>query len=453
MKQKEMAPMPPAKRSSTWFLWIALASGWVGAAEQRPLPIVDVASVWSAHPVGFALLTAGQRQWIAFYDAERRMTVGVRSLNESHWQLVRLDSTLGWDSHNYVTMAMDSTGQIHISGNMHCNPLVYFRTTRPGDVASFQRVPAMIGQNEQRCTYPRFLHGAQGELIFSYRDGRSGNGDQYWNVYDPSTETWRRLLDAPLFAGNGKMNAYFVGPEQDKAGVFHIGWVWRNSPDCSTNHDLCYARSKDLVHWETSEGRPLTLPMTLATAEIVDPVPPGGGIINGNLRIGFDAQGRIILSYHKHDANGKTQLCNARREASGWKIYQTSDWDYRWEFQGGGSIPFGIGFGPVTLEADGSLTQSYHHVKFKSGTWRLDPQTLKPVGSASRPSRTPAGFGRVESTWPEMMVRTTADQGRSNNPKIRYMLRWETLPQNRDRPRSPPLPPPSMLRVYEIPTE
>ena len=423
-----------------------VAAGRCAAGE--PL---DVAPVWSAHPVRFALLTRGRQQLVAFYDADRHMTVGARRLEESRWQLVRLPSELGWDSHNYVTMAVDSAGQIHVSGNMHCQPLVYFRTERPGDIASFRRVPAMVGRNEQRCTYPRFLRGPRDELIFTYRDGRSGSGDQYCNVYDAETQTWRRLMGAPLFSGGGKMNAYFVGPEQDRSGVFHVCWVWRDTPDCATNHDLCYARSKDLVQWERSDGRPLVLPITLATAEVVDPVPTGGGMINGNTRIGFDAEGRPVISYHKFDVHGNTQLYSARREAGGWRIYQTSDWDYRWEFQGGGSIPFEIGFGPVVAGPDGSLTQTWHHPKNGSGNWKLDPGTLKPLGKAPPPSSgLPPGFSRVESTWPGMEVRTAADLGAGEGPKVRYVLRWETLPSNRDRPRPGPLPPPTMLRLYQL---
>jgi len=192
------------------------------------------------------------------------------------------------------------------------------------------------------------------------------------------------------------------------------------------------------------------LPITLATAEIVDPVPPGGGMINGNTKIGFDSQGRPVISYHKFDAQGRTQLYHARRESGGWRVYQTSDWDYRWEFRGGGSIRFEIGFGPVTAASDGSITQAYHHVKHGSGNWRLDPQTLKPVGQALSPARLPKELSRPESDWPEMAVRTAEDLGKSEDPGVRFVLRWETLPANRDRPRPGPLPPPTMLRVYEL---
>jgi hypothetical protein len=41
---------------------------------------VDVAPVWAGHPVGFDLLTHGDRQFVAFYDAERNMTVAARTL-------------------------------------------------------------------------------------------------------------------------------------------------------------------------------------------------------------------------------------------------------------------------------------------------------------------------------------------------------------------------------------
>jgi hypothetical protein len=419
-------------------------------ADPRIRRMVDVAPVWSGHPVRFALLTHGKRQFVAFFDAERQLTVAARALDSTQWEFQRLPSQLGWDSHNYVALAADSDGHLHLSGNMHCVPLIYFRSQQPGDVGSLERVPAMIGRNEQRCTYPRFLTGAQGELIFTYRDGSSGNGDQFFNVYDPASRTWRRLLDEPLFTGEGQRNAYFHGPVRDAAGVFHLCWVWRDTPDCATNHDLCYARSRDLVHWETSGGAALRLPISLASAEIVDPVPAQGGLINGNTVIGFDGQGRVVISYHKFDSAGKTQLYNARREDAGWKIYQTSDWDYRWEFNGGGTIVFEIGFGPVSAAADGSLTQNYHHTKHGSGRWRLDAQTLRAAGPAPREPALPGAVFPKQADWPELRGQTAHDSGHSDDPGLQYLLRWETLPSNRDRPRSGPLPPPSMLKLYEV---
>src|SRR5690606_21597784 len=98
------------------------------------------------------------------------------------------------------------------------------------------------------------------------------------------------------------------GPHRGPDGRYHMCWVWRDTPDCATNHSLSYAVSADLVNWERSDGTPIPLPITFATGEIVDPVPPGGGLINGNARLGFDGEGRPVISYHKHDDNGHTNI-------------------------------------------------------------------------------------------------------------------------------------------------
>lgn len=436
-------------------LLASFATGGARGAEQegvRPEKVIDIAAVWSAHPVGFCLLTEPPHQFVAFYDDQRRLTVAARRLDTETWRFARLPEQLGWDSHNYVTMAMDGAGHIHLAGNMHCNPLVYFRTARPHDIETFQRVREMVGAREDRCTYPRFLRGPADELIFTYRDGGSGNGDQLYNVYDPGSAKWRRLLDQPLTSGLGRMNAYLHGPVRDGFGMYHLCWVWRDTPDCATNHDLCYARSRDLVRWETSAGKVLDLPIVLETAEIVDPVPPGGGMINGNTFIGFDSQDRPIISYHKFDEQGLTQAYSARLEAGRWKIYQTSDWTYRWEFKGGGSIQAEIRLSAVTPLAGGGLRQSYRHARHGSGVWHLDERTLKPIGEAPASSPTAGDRQPQSAPRPEMQARSADDLGSSGEAGMRYVLRWETLGANRDRPRTGPPTAPSMLRLHCVRT-
>lgn len=434
----------------TVFFQLGATTKVIEAGDTVLVDAIDVSTVWSGHPVGFALLTHAPYQFVAFYDAERQMTVAARTLDSETWRLIRVPERIGWDSHNYVTMTLDDSGYLHLSGNMHVRPLVYFRTTRPYDIESFTRIPGMVGSDEQRATYPQFFRGPRQELIFTYRDGSSGNGNQIYNVYEERTRVWSRLLAQPLISGEGQMNAYLEGPVAGPDGYFHLAWVWRDTPDAATNHDVMYARSKDLVHWEKSDGTALPHPITAATAEVVDAVLPRGGLINGNVKIGFDSQKRVIISYHKYDEEGITQLYNARREAEGWRIYQIGRWEYRWEFGGGGSIPFEIRVGPVRLESEGTLAQPYSHVKYGSVTLRLDEASLKPVGIAWPPPPYPRDLGRPETPFPEMQVRWAEDLGASGEPGVRYVLRWETLGPNRDLPRTPPLPPPSTLRVYKL---
>jgi hypothetical protein len=431
-------------------MWLTSLALLMLAGGERVDRVIEIAPVWAGHPVGFDLQTLGDRQFVAFYDDQRRLTVGARRLAEDHFQLVRLAETLAWDSHNYVTLTADDEGLLHLAGNMHAVPLVYFRSRAPWDITTFERQPAMVGTEESHCTYPKFFRGPAGELIFTYRDGRSGDGNQVFNVWDGAAHTWRRLLDKPLTDGEGRRNAYFQGPLAGPDGWWHLCWVWRESPDCATNHDLTYARSRDLRHWETSAGRPLALPITLKSGEIVDPVPVGGGIINGNTVIGFDAAGRVVLTYHKYDANGFTQLYSARLEDGQWQVHLVTDWQYRWQFSGGGSIPFEIGIGPLTAGPDGALTQSWGHKVYGSGRWRIDPETLRPLERLPRQTSALDAYGKVEGSFAGLAVHWLRHEGAGGQS---FALRWETLGANRDRPRQPPLPPASMLRLYEVRTE
>jgi BNR repeat-containing family member len=412
----------------------------------RVARVLEVAPVWSGHPVGFDLVTRGDRQYVAFYDAQRRMTIAGRTLAADRWQLQRLPSTLGWDSHNAVVLAIDDEGRLHVVGNMHASPLVYFQTTKPWDIATFESVHRMVGREERRCTYPQFFRGPGG-LVFTYRDGGSGNGNQIFNVYDPKARSWRRLLDGPLTDGEGARNAYLQGPTLGPDGVYHLIWVWRETPDCATNHDLSYARSRDLVHWETSSGQPLTLPIRLKTGEIVDPVSEHGGLINGCEHLGWDSLRRPVVTYHKFDANGFTQAYAARLEGSRWVSRQLTDWDYRWDFQGGGSIASEIHLGAVRPAGPGRLQLDFRHVKHGSGRLVLDEASLRRLEIAPPDTtRWPRELNPPRSSWPGMQVhllpRTVA--GRL------HVLRWETLGPNRDRPRECPLPGPSTLQLFEI---
>lgn len=407
---------------------------------------VDVAPVWSGHPVGFCLLTHGHRQFVAYYDADRTMTVAARSLDETTWHTRALPEKLGWDSHNYVTLAIDDAGRLHLSGNMHGVPLKYYRTREPLDIDTFEPA-AMVGDREDRVTYPRFFRGPEGAFLFTYRDGRSGNGEQIFNVYDTPTRTWRRLLDTPLTSGNGKANAYLQGPIPGPDGWYHMVWVWRDHPGCESNHDPSYARSRDLIHWENAAGAPLTLPLTMESPCVVDPVPAGGGVINGNVELGFDGHQRPVVSYHKYDAHGVTQVYNARFENGAWNIQQASAWDYRWEFRGGGAIVFEVELSAVHVAGTGRLRQTYTHVTHGSGAWLLDEATLTPLETI--PSR------GVDDVAPSKLTtdlgrRQAADSGSSDEPGVRYVLQWETLPANRDKPREGLPPPPSMLRVVRL---
>ena len=432
---------------------------------------VVVDRIWSAVRVGFCLLTDGERQYVAYYDSDRRLAVAFRKPGAPSFVKTVLpsrsdapptrqtSSTIqGWDSHNYVTMALDARGFLHLAGNMHASPLTYFRSRAPYDATTLEQILSMTGSREDRCTYPRFLKTPEGRLVFLYRHGGSGNGDEILNVYDEASRSWRRLSDQPLLAGEGRNNAYPHGPTLGPDGWYHLLWVWRQTPAAETCHDLSYARSRDLVHWENAAGEALKLPITLSSpGTIVDPIPIDGGIINGCQRIGFDRRNRVLATYYKYDENGDSQAYIARFDDGRWRVRQISAWKGKHIFRGGGSGPatFGTHLGLEAIEPgdDGKLALPYRHWLYGSGVLVVDEETLEPLGTApapKRPPRYPEELTRAQSDFPGMSVNWAEDQGKSPDPKSRYVLRWETLGVNRDRPRPEPWPENGELVVYKI---
>jgi hypothetical protein len=116
----------------------------LASPEEAPrLEKVDVAPVWAGHPVRFAVETFEDHQYVAFFDPQRRMTVAKRRLGSSQWEFTTLPSSVSWDSHNYLALAVDNHGHIHVSGNMHGDALVYFRSAAAHDISRFDR-PRMV---------------------------------------------------------------------------------------------------------------------------------------------------------------------------------------------------------------------------------------------------------------------------------------------------------------------
>ena len=427
-----------------------LALSFSAAPAPEVAASLEVSPVWSGHPVGFALLTAPPLQYAAYFDADREMTVAWRTLGDDVWQYRRLDSRVGWDSHNSIAMTRDAAGRIHLAGNMHNDPLTYFRTAKSGDPDTFERLP-MTGELEDRVTYPVFHTLPDGRLMFMYRDGGSGKGNQILNVQETDTGAWSRLLDIPVVDGEGQRNAYLDAFQSGPDGMIHVCWVWRDSYLCETNHTLSYARSPDMLRWFNARGEPLELPIRFGSDTVVDPVAPGGGLLNGNARLSFDGVGRPVIVYMKYDEEGHSQLYAARLEAEKWRVAQITDWTYRWEFQGGGTIPWEIGFKRPEVSEDGGLVMQWSHKHHGSERWRLDDETLRPVEKLpNKPSGIPSALREVESDFPAMRVKFAWDSGEAEEPDRSYLLRWETLPQNRDQPREKPWPEPSMLRLYAV---
>lgn len=220
-----------------------------------------VSKVLSSFYVNFSFLEEKEKLYMAYYDSLHQMTLATYDIKNKKLDYQILPSVIKWDSHNYITMAFDKDGFLHVSGNMHVEPLVYFRSTVPYDIHSMRSINLMTGLDEESVTYPSFMKTNEDELIFHYRTGGSGNGSEIYNIYSTESKTWKRFMDKNLIDGEGKRSAYMQGPMLGKDGYYHLIWVWRETPDCSTNHTLSYARSKNLLNWENISGSNYSAPL------------------------------------------------------------------------------------------------------------------------------------------------------------------------------------------------
>jgi len=395
---------------------------------------LHIDSVWAGTRVAFPAEQDGSTIYVSYYDADRYLSVAQINLTDDSIRKQRLDDQFaGWDAHNYISMAIDGTGHVHVSGNEHGTPLVYARMKTASDVSTVVLEHAITGADETRVTYPTFLKSKDGQLFFVYREGGSGDGDHIIDRFDGMQ--WHRLLKQPLFASGvatEQVSAYPTTFQRDNKGVFHVAWVWRKSPDVRTNFHLCYAQSSDLVHWFNAKGTPVELPLTPESDTLVDQVPTQAGLFN-NVKLGFGPHDEPVISYQKYDSDGNSQIYHAQLKEGHWVIKAITHWTKRWDFSGTSSIDAQITFSGIS-RADNGFTETVHSQWSGTQTYTFDTDPMGAVRIApAAPWKSTVPTPRFAA--PLRLTRAAVVNNNNGSPGS-YSLVWGTLPpDNHDRPR------------------
>lgn len=362
---------------------------------------IEVGPGWannSVNTVAFrqnSLVTFGDTQYIAYYDNERYVVLGKRKSGAAQWQLKRTKyQGKITDAHNTISIMVDGAGYLHVSWDHHNNPLCYCRSVQPGSLELTEKMP-MTGKFENAVSYPQFYKLADGNLLFFYRDGGSGNGNLIINRYDVHTQKWTQL-HSNLVDGEGKRNAYWQACTDSK-GTIHLSWVWRESPDVASNHDMCYARSNDGGKtWEKSNGEKYKIPITAATAEYAFKIPQRSELIN-QTSMSTDEKGNPYIATYWRDAGSEIPQYHLIYKNG--KEWQSKTLDFRttpFSLSGIGSkrIPIarpkvmvrGSGKNASVLmvfrdEERGSKVSALTIDKIKKGRWKVYDLTSTSVGS------------------------------------------------------------------------
>lgn len=303
---------------------------------------------WAGTFIGYEGVSDGKNIYVAYYDADRWLTVASLDAKDGRLCRIRLDSQFeGWDSHRKPELTIDNEGVLHVAANMHDSKLVYGRGTAPGTIDGL-KLTSMTGRDEDRVTYPQFLHSKSGELLFFYRHGQSGNG--LWYVNKLVDGKWERLNQHSLYQSTWQgepVSAYPSSPFLDANGDYHIAIVWRRTPDVSTNFMVSYVRTPDFTNFYSASGEKLSLPISPDSRVEVDAPGPSRGLIN-NARVVAEENGTPIVFYTKYDPSNHNAVYAAKFDEM-WSRHLVISTHSHIPVRGGGAHVSAIGLGSPTL--------------------------------------------------------------------------------------------------------
>lgn len=219
---------------------------------------------------GQGLITHGEWRYATYYGDDRGVRLA-RQNPQGAWETITLPMSLSrTDSHNTLALgASPADGRLHICAGHHNGLMQYtfsspnFLNNTPTLSDSLFSTPTstLNGVVIGNMTYPTFTTKPNGELLFWWRNGGSGNGRL--RLAEWSNGVWTILGDVTSSTGtytasNGgqsnSRNFYWTIPMYDSDGTLHMCGTWRefnpavltvNYNGVIANHHTSYVRSSD----------------------------------------------------------------------------------------------------------------------------------------------------------------------------------------------------------------
>lgn len=263
-------------------------------------------------------------QFTSYYDSVGNVILAKRKLGSNNWTIKKTPYKGNYkDAHNSISIIIDGDGFLHISWDQHASKLRYAKSVAPNSLELGAEL-TMIGKNEARATYPEFYKLKNGDLLFLYREGASGQGNLVLNRYGIQTQKWERIHDN-LIDGQGQRNAYWQACI-DEQGIFHLSWVWREKSDVATNHDMSYAKSLDGGKtWLSSNKEVYTIPMNIANTKPILTIPQKSELINSTSMTTDEKGNPYIATYWRAQSSNIPQYQLIYLKEKEWKVQQVSD--------------------------------------------------------------------------------------------------------------------------------
>jgi len=296
------------------------------SSNGMPKNIVPKGSDWNFGPG--SLWTHNGWQYAAYWDDARQVSVARRQLPDGAWAVVSLPGyerteninrgkagaiAQGFgNSHEKVSMGISPDGVIHLAFDHHVSTLHYRASKTPvaADPAAHAWSAELFGPVQDNLggpmiegvTYPGFTSDGTNFVLYLRLNGGSGSADSHFFSYAGgkwmvNTAAASKFIDKNWSGGNHTVCAYPHGLVIQN-GRRHLTWCWRDTPDASTCHDLCYAYSDDNGKtWLNNDGQRVAVTgSSYITADspgiAVWKIPPGSKYVNGG-SMTVDHAGRV----------------------------------------------------------------------------------------------------------------------------------------------------------------
>ena len=350
--------------NKNYILFILLVASFGCSEVSTDAHIVPLGDGWAKNAVNAvifrrnAVVSHKDIQYVAYYDADASVVLAKRKLGSMHWDISKTQyEGKVKDAHNSISIMVDGDGYLHMSWDHHNDSLRYCRSTAPGSLELTNKMP-MTGIKEDKVTYPEFYRMHNGNLLFLYRDGASGRGNLMLNHYDIKSQEWTQRQDA-FIDGEGQRNAYWQMCTDSESAV-HLSWVWRETGDVATNHDMCYAKSTDGgITWQKSNGEVYDLPITASNAEYAALIPQKSELAN-TTSMCADSEGRpYIATYWRPQGTNVPQYHLVFHDGIKWQKLQISSRTTPFSLSGRGEKRIPISRCQILANSEGATDKVY----------------------------------------------------------------------------------------------
>lgn len=369
-----LRPHSALLRSQRVPLFATLASALLLAISQADVPAdretsdtrrLEIGHGWAQTSINTTIFRKNSvtsdktHQYVAYYDPQSYVVLAKRLVGDEDWT-IRQTPYQGnvLDAHNSISIALDGDGYLHMAWDHHGDPLRYCRSVKPGSLELTEKLP-MLGKDETNVTYPEFYSIGDGDLLFLYRDGESGRGNLVMNRCDRKSREWERIQDK-LIDGENERNAYWQVSTVPGSETIHVSWVWRETWDVSTNHDISYAVSNDGGEtWLNTSGERYDLPITLETAELAWRIPQESELINQTSMCSDSAGRPYIATYWTPERSSIPQFHLVYHDGSRWNASQIGERKQAFSLSGAGTKRIPVSRPQIMADASGENNRAY----------------------------------------------------------------------------------------------